>query len=113
MRDKAQRPGYVIGPRGTILTRDDLPSARTVRWVRRRKAEIFIAVHGGLLSLDDACVRYGISVDEFLCWRQIMEGTRSSRSSAIAPRAARPAERSAIEEEVELLLHQAKSAPKI
>jgi ribosomal protein S18 acetylase RimI-like enzyme len=33
--------------------------------VIRRKAEIVLAVHGGLLSLDDACRRYQLTAEEF------------------------------------------------
>ncbi|MDB5448068.1 MAG: hypothetical protein JWQ97_3385 [Phenylobacterium sp.] len=63
-----QRIAYVIGPGGRPLTLDDLPPANTGRWVIRRKAEVVAAVRGGLLSLDDALARYGISAEEFESW---------------------------------------------
>ena len=54
------------GPTGDVITRADLPPAtKTMRWVTRRKVEIVIAVHGGLLSLDEACMRYGLTSEEF------------------------------------------------
>ena len=62
-------PKYVIGPDGSPLTIADLPVPGTKRWVIRRKAEVIAAVRGGLLSLDEACSRYMLTVDEFLSWQ--------------------------------------------
>ena len=60
-------PGrVVIGPSGKPLALKDLPPPNTKRWVVRRKAELVAAVQGGLISLEDACQRYGISEEEFL-----------------------------------------------
>jgi hypothetical protein len=50
------RVKYVIGPDGSPLT-------------IRRKAEVVAAVRGGLLSLEEACSRYTLTVDEFLSWQ--------------------------------------------
>ena len=63
-----QRPRvkYVIGPDGSPLTIADLPAPGTKRWVIRRKAEVVAAVRGGLLSLEEACSRYTLTVEEFL-----------------------------------------------
>ena len=62
------RVKYVIGPDGSPLTIADLPPS-TKRWVIRRKAEVVAAVRGGLLSLEEACSRYALTVDEFLSWQ--------------------------------------------
>src|SRR5262245_33218680 len=59
------RATYVIGPNGTVLTFSSLPSPKTRRWVARRKAEVVAAVCGGLLTLDEACERYAMTVEEF------------------------------------------------
>ena len=59
----------VIGPNGLPLTRADLPAPNTKRWVIRRKAEVVAAVRGGLLSIEDACGRYSLSLAELLSWR--------------------------------------------
>jgi Protein of unknown function (DUF1153) len=59
----------VVGPDGSRLTAADLPPPDTRRWVIRRKAEVVAAVQGGLLSLDEACERYNLTVEEFLGWR--------------------------------------------
>ena len=64
---------YVIGPDGSPLTVADLPPPDTKRWVIRRKAEVVAAVRGGLISLDDACRRYTLTVEEFLSWQRSIE----------------------------------------
>ena len=63
------RVKYVIGPDGSPLTIADLPPPTTRLWVIRRKAEVVAAVRGGLLSLEEACSRYTLTVDEFLSWQ--------------------------------------------
>lgn len=78
------RVKYVIGPDGSPLTIADLPPAATKRWVIRRKAEVVAAVRGGLLSLEEACQRYKLTVDEFLSWqrsidRHGLQGLRATR----------------------------------
>ena len=67
------RVRYVIGPDGSPLTVADLPPKDTKRWVIRRKAEVVAAVRGGLLSFEEACERYKLTVDEFLSWQRSIE----------------------------------------
>lgn len=62
------RPPYVIGPVGERLSLETLPPANAVRWVVQRKAEVVAAVAGGLLTIDEACERYGLSLEEFTRW---------------------------------------------
>src|SRR5438105_13060223 len=45
---------------------------------RSRKAEVVAAVRGGLLSLEEACSRYTLTVEEFLSWQYSIE--REQRS---------------------------------
>ena len=78
------RTKYVIGPDGSPLTIADLPPGDTKRWVIRRKAEVVAAVRGGLLSLEEACTRYTLTVEEFLSWqasidRHGLAGLRTTR----------------------------------
>jgi len=68
-----QLVSYVIGPNGDVLTKADLPPPNTKRWVIRRKAEVVMAVRGGLLTLDDACRRYGLTPEEFAAWQRAVE----------------------------------------
>jgi len=67
------RVKYVIGPDGSPLTIADLPAPGTKRWVIRRKAEVVAGVRAGLLSLDEACARYTLSVEEFLSWQRLID----------------------------------------
>ena len=78
------RGRYVIGPDGSPLTVADLPPRDTKRWVIRRKAEVVAAVRGGLLSMEEACERYTLTVDEFLSWQRSIDkhglpGLRATR----------------------------------
>ena len=67
------RHNSVIGPAGKPLSIEDLPSPSTKRWVIRRKAEVVAAVRGGLLSLEEACERYTLTVEEFLSWQMSID----------------------------------------
>lgn len=74
----------VIGPSGAELTLETLPPPDTSRWVIRRKAEVVAAIRGGLLSLEDACARYGLSEEEVTSWQRLVEthgmlGLRTTR----------------------------------
>jgi len=51
----------------------DLPEPRTKRWVPRRKAQVVAAVQGGVLTLDEACLRYALTVEEFLSWQRAID----------------------------------------
>ena len=74
MIEPIRRPlKYVIGPDGSPLTIRDLPPPDTKRWVVRRKAEVVAAVRGGLLSLEQVCDRYRLTVEEFLSWQQSID----------------------------------------
>ena len=56
-----------------VITMNDLPSPKTRRWVARRKASVVAAVRSGLISLDEACLRYTLSVEEYLSWERAIE----------------------------------------
>ena len=56
-----------------IATLTDLPPRDTVRWVSSRKAAVVTAVQSGVISLSDACMRYSLSVEEFLSWQRAVE----------------------------------------
>jgi hypothetical protein len=82
--DSPGRPTSIIGPAGRPLSLDDLPPPGTKRWVIRRKAEVVTAVRAGLLTLEEACARYNLSVEEFLSWQSLidkhgMRGLRTTR----------------------------------
>ena len=52
---------------------DELPPPNTKRWVIRRKAEVVAAVRAGVISLDEACRRYTLSIEEFLSWQRLID----------------------------------------
>lgn len=67
------------------MTLADLPPTNTKRWVIRRKAEVVAGVRSGLITLEEACKRYSLSIDEFLSWQRLMEshGVRGLRATRI------------------------------
>ncbi len=79
------RTGNVLGPTGLPMTAKDLPPPGIKRWVMRRKAEVVAGVKGGLISLDDACRRYDLSIDEFRSWQRLFDnhGMRGLRTTKI------------------------------
>lgn len=78
------RPAMVIGPLGEPLSVDSLPPPETTRWVVRRKAEVVAAVNGGLLTIEEVCDRYSMTIEEFASWQRAvdrsgMKGLRVTR----------------------------------
>lgn len=72
-RVNSQGERYIVGPTGAPLTIADLPPPSTQRWVMRRKAEVVTAVRFGLITLEDACARYGLTHEEFLAWQKALD----------------------------------------
>ena len=81
----AELKSVVMGPGGQPIGVDDLPPPDTKRWVVRRKAEVVAAVRAGLISLEDACRRYTLSVEEFASWQTLVDryGVRGLRATRI------------------------------
>jgi len=50
-----------------------LPAPDTKRWVARRKAVIVNAVRNGALTLEEACQRYQLSIEEFHAWQKAID----------------------------------------
>jgi hypothetical protein len=55
------------------LALESLPAPDTKRWIPRRKAIVLAALRIGLLRIDEACERYGLSADEILSWQRLVE----------------------------------------
>lgn len=86
MADGGQGPkSPVLGPAGRPITMGDLPPPGTKRWVMRRKAEVVAGVRAGLITLEEACDRYTLSVEEFLSWQKLIDdyGMRGLRATRI------------------------------
>src|SRR5262245_62314534 len=59
---------------GEIASRAiELPPPDTKRWVTRRKAVIVNAVRVGVISLEEVCRRYELSVEEFFGWQRAID----------------------------------------
>jgi hypothetical protein len=76
--DRADPTGDLSAPNA------DLPSPDTKRWVVRRKAIVVHAVRNGEITLQEACRRYRLSVEEFHAWQRAIErygipGLRATR----------------------------------
>lgn len=66
-----------------VLGIPELPRAGQ-RWTVRRKATVVEAVRGGLMPIDEVCLLYNISVDEFVAWERDLDrygvpGLRTTR----------------------------------
>jgi hypothetical protein len=75
-------PHLAAVPGGRVAT--DLPPPNTKRWVIRRKAQVVAGVRNGIISLEEACRRYKLSMEEFLSWQRLIEshgvaGLRATR----------------------------------
>ncbi|MEQ9333314.1 DUF1153 domain-containing protein [Thalassobaculum sp.] len=75
----------VTGPNGTPIGLDDLPPPETTRWVMRRKAEVVSAVRGGLLTVEEACARWNLSLEEYESWQRLIDryGVRGLRATRL------------------------------
>lgn len=81
---------------GPVLSLDSLPPPSTKRWVIRRKAVVVAAVRAGVISLEEACKRYTLSIEEFLAWQRLVDshglpGLRVTRLQDYRSLAAGPA----------------------
>jgi Protein of unknown function (DUF1153) len=61
-----------------------LPSPQTKRWTPGRKADVIKGVRQGLLTVEQACERYHLSIDEYRAWERDFDshgkaGLRSTR----------------------------------
>lgn len=67
---KVNGPRSVTLPDGTIMTRADLPTPTTRRWVASRKAAVVRAVAAGLIPREAALESYALSEEEFSEWEK-------------------------------------------
>jgi hypothetical protein len=61
---------FFIGPDGKPKTLADLPPRDLKRWRPRHKAMVVAAVRHGLITLDEACRRYNLSIERYQAWYQ-------------------------------------------
>ena len=84
-RMQGRIPGSAGTSHGEPMSIDDLPPPGTKRWVIRRKAEVVAGVRSGLISLEEACERYTLSIEEFLSWQRLIDnhGVRGLRATRV------------------------------
>ncbi len=84
--------GRTFAPHGSPMSVRDLPPSDTKRWVIRRKAEVVAGVRAGLITIDEACERYTLSIEEFLSWQRLIDshGVRGLRATKIQDYRAAP-----------------------
>lgn len=82
---KVDGPRSVTLPDGSVMTRADLPPAKTTRWVASRKAAVVKAVTAGLVSRQTALEMYGLSDEEFSEWEKAIRdhGESALRATAL------------------------------
>ena len=71
-RQDANSNVSIIDHKQTMMLKE-LPPPNTKRWVIRRKAAVVAAVKNGAITLDDVCWFYGISVEEFMTWQEMID----------------------------------------
>src|SRR4051812_38976387 len=84
MDDKVGSSAATPPGSGTGVPMFELPPPDTKHWVPGRKAIVVAAVRLGVLSIQDACQRYKLSVEEFLAWQRAIDrhgvpGLRTTR----------------------------------
>jgi len=50
-----------------------LPPPNTKRWTMQRKAAVVEAVHSGMITIEETCRRYSLSIEEFLSWHNTIQ----------------------------------------
>ncbi|MBF9041911.1 DUF1153 domain-containing protein [Rhodobacterales bacterium HKCCE4037] len=82
---KIHGPHAVTLSDGRTMTRSDLPSPRTTRWVASRKAAVVHAVDHGLLTAEEAIRTYSLSEEELESWRRAVSihGEKALKTTAL------------------------------
>jgi transposase-like protein len=55
------------------ITKRDLPPVDTKRWVASRKAAVVAAIRQNVITEEEACRRYGLSMEELDSWRSALD----------------------------------------
>lgn len=82
---KVEGPRSITLSDGTVMTRADLPSTKTRRWVASRKAAVVRAVSAGLILRKEALERYALSEEEFSEWENAVSqhGVAALKATAL------------------------------
>lgn len=82
---KIEGPRSIKLPDGTTMTRADLPSVQTRRWVASRKGCVVKAVIHELITRAEAKQMYGLSDDELTEWETAVKehGEQALKATAL------------------------------
>ncbi len=82
---KVEGPRCVTLSDGQVMTRADLPPAKTKRWVASRKAAVVRGVAYSLITKREALEMYSLSEDEFNEWVTAVSthGTEALKATAV------------------------------
>ncbi len=66
-------------------TLSDLPPPNIKRWHIQHKEMVVTATRTGLINVAEACARYGITIEEFLSWKRLLDehGLRGLRATSL------------------------------
>ena len=62
---------------------NELPPPDTKRRVINRKLAVVLAVKNGVITLEEVCRRYNLSVEEFLTWQEMNDRIRGLRATRL------------------------------
>ena len=86
---------YEVGPDHEVVLLNELPPAHARRWDARSKATVVAAVQAGILTIEEACTRYWLSLEEFASWQRALsaegvEGLKAAHLAAAGANAPKP-----------------------
>jgi hypothetical protein len=61
---------FFIGPDGKQIKLAYLPPHDLKDWQPQHKATVVAAVRRGSITIDEACRRYNLSTERYLCWHR-------------------------------------------
>ena len=85
IQNKTYAPNRAAASHGTPMSIKELPPPDTKRWVIRRKLEVVSGIRAGLITIEEACARYTLSMEELLSWQHFIDkyGVRGLRVTKI------------------------------
>jgi len=69
---------FFVGPDGKQITLAHLPPRDLKDWGPSHKAIVVAAVRHGLITVDEACRRYNLSTEGYLCWYRCYASPQAS-----------------------------------
>jgi uncharacterized protein DUF1153 len=77
------RASHFIGADGRHMTPVELPPRALKRWLPHHKTLVVAAVRHGLITFDEACERYSVSLEEYLSWQRSFDAARAPAATTV------------------------------